>query len=116
MGSFPTIKFFPKGAKGEPLDYDGARTEDAFVAYLNEKCGTHRAAGGLLNEKAGRLAELDALAVKFVEESAVGARQSLLKEAGDLAATLGAGAKHYLRVMEKVVNGSEDYLEKETTR
>ncbi|KAM5543624.1 hypothetical protein V8D89_002875 [Ganoderma adspersum] len=115
VGSFPTIKFFPKGAKGEPLDYDGPRTEDAFVAYLNEKCGTHRAAGGLLNEKAGRLADLDALAVKFVAESAA-ARQSLLKEAGDLAATLGAGAKHYLRVMEKVVNGSEDYLEKETTR
>ena len=61
-------------------------------------------------------AELDALAVKFVEESAAGARQSLLKEAGDLAATLGAGAKHYLRGMEKVVNGSEQYLEKESTR
>nr|VWO94164.1 Thioredoxin 1 (Trx-1) [Ganoderma boninense] len=115
VGSFPTIKFFPKGAKDEPVDYDGARTEEAFVTYLNEKCGTHRAAGGLLNEQAGRLAPLDALAAKFVAESA-DARQSLLKEAGDLAATLGAGAKHYLRVMEKVANGSENYLEKETTR
>ena len=115
MGSFPTIKFFPKGAKGEPLDYDGARTEDAFVAYLNEKCGTHRTVGGLLNDKAGRLEQLDALAAKFYEESAA-ARQALLKEASELASTLGAGAKHYLRVMEKVVNGSEDYLEKESTR
>ena len=42
--------------------------------------------------------------------------QALLKEAGDLAVALGACAKHYLRVMEKVANGSEDYLEKETTR
>ena len=32
-----------------------------------------------------------------------------------LAKELGAGAKHYLRVMEKVVNGSEESL-RETTR
>lgn len=50
VGSFPTIKFFPKGAKDEPLDYDGARTEEAFVTYLNEKCDAHHAGGGLLNE------------------------------------------------------------------
>ena len=43
-------------------------------------------------------------------------RQTLLKEASDLASALGAGAKHYLRVMEKVANGSEEYLEKESTR
>ncbi|RPD60361.1 protein disulfide isomerase [Lentinus tigrinus ALCF2SS1-7] len=115
IGSFPTIKFFPKGQKDSPVDYDGARTEEAFVEFLNEKCGTHRTAGGLLNDMAGRLEQLDALAAKFYEESA-SARQALLKEAGDLASTLGAGAKHYLRVMEKVVNGSEDYLEKESTR
>ncbi|TBU28011.1 protein disulfide isomerase [Dichomitus squalens] len=113
--SYPTIKFFPKGAKDEPIDYEGARTEEAFVEYLNEKCGAHRTVGGLLNDKAGRLEQLDALAAKFYEESA-SARQVLLKEASDLAATLGAGAKHYLRVMEKVVNGSEEYLQKESTR
>ena len=44
------------------------------------------------------------------------ARQAILAEAGELAAGLGAGAKHYLRVMEKVVNGSEEYLEKESAR
>ena len=53
--------------------------------------------------------------MKFYEGTA-DVRQTLLKEATDLAATLGAGAKHYLRVMDKVVNGSEEYLEKESTR
>ncbi|KAI0760753.1 protein disulfide isomerase [Fomes fomentarius] len=115
VGSFPTIKFFPKGQKDSPIDYDGARTEEAFIEFLNEKCGTHRATGGLLDDKAGRLAQLDALAEKFYNESAA-ARQTILKEASDLAATLGAGAKHYLRVMEKVVTGSEEYLEKESKR
>ena len=114
IGSFPTIKFFPKGSS-EPVDYDGARTEDAFIAFLNEKCGTHRSPGGLLDDTAGRLAELDALAQKFVE-GASAARQAVFKEAGALAETIGAGAKHYLRVMEKVVNGSEEYVEKETNR
>ncbi|KAI0687531.1 protein disulfide isomerase [Earliella scabrosa] len=115
IGSFPTIMFFPKGQKDSPIDYDGPRTEEGFIEFLNEKCGTQRAPGGLLNEKAGRLAELDALAEKFFE-SAADARQALLKEAKDLAATLGAGAKHYLRVMEKVASGSEEYIEKESKR
>ena len=114
ISSFPTIKFFPKGS-AEPEEYDGARTEEAFVEFLNEKCGTHRTVGGLLDDKAGRLEQLDALAAKFFEETAA-ARQTLLKEASDLASALGAGAKHYLRVMEKVVNGSEEYLQKESTR
>ncbi|TFK85989.1 protein disulfide isomerase [Polyporus arcularius HHB13444] len=114
IGSFPTIKFFPKG-QTEPVDYDGERTEEAFVEFLNEKCGTHRTVGGLLNDQAGRLEQLDALAAKFFEETAA-VRQELLKEATSLASTLGAGAKHYIRVMEKVVNGSEDYLEKESAR
>ncbi|KAH9887948.1 protein disulfide isomerase [Cubamyces lactineus] len=115
IGSFPTIKFFPKDNKDEPIDYDGARTEEAFVAWLNEKCGTHRTIGGLLDDTVGRLEELDKLAAKFYEESAT-VRQELLKEATELATTLGGAAKHYLRVMEKVVNGSEEYLEKESNR
>ena len=98
-----------------PIDYDGPRTEEGFIEFLNEKCGTHRTVGGLLDDKAGRLEQLDALAAKFFEETAA-ARQTLLKEASDLASALGAGAKHYLRVMEKVVNGSEEYVEKESKR
>ena len=47
---FPTIKFFSKDNK-EPEDYEGARTEDGIVAYLNEKCGTQRAVGGGLNDQ-----------------------------------------------------------------
>lgn len=49
--SFPTIKFFPKG--GEPIDYNGGRGEADFVQFLNEKCGTHRAVGGGLNDQVG---------------------------------------------------------------
>ena len=50
ISSFPTIKFFSKDNK-EPEAYTGGRSEDAFVAYLNEKCGTHRSVGGGLNDQ-----------------------------------------------------------------
>jgi len=49
--SFPTIKFFPKG--GEPIEYKGGRSEADLIKFLNEKCGTHRAVGGGLNDQVG---------------------------------------------------------------
>lgn len=111
--SFPTLKFFPKG--GEPVAYEGPRTEAAFVEFLNEHCGTHRSVGGVLNELAWRLPDFDEIASKFygAEEST---RQTILAEAAALADTVGPAAKQYLRVMEKVVNGTGDYLEKESKR
>jgi len=33
---FPTIKFFPAGAKESPIDYEGERTKEAFVSWINE--------------------------------------------------------------------------------
>lgn len=50
--SYPTIRFFPRG-EGEVKEgilYEGGRSEADFVKFLNEKCGTHRAVGGGLNE------------------------------------------------------------------
>lgn len=52
--SYPTIKFFPKGASKsvsyEPQPYDLGRSEKTFVEFLNEHCGTHRSVGGGLSE------------------------------------------------------------------
>ncbi|OBZ67643.1 Protein disulfide-isomerase tigA [Grifola frondosa] len=115
VGSFPTIMFFSKTSKEEPEDYNGDRTEEAFVAYLNEKCGTHRSVGGLLNDLAGRLPELDTLASQFFLTTGA-ARDTVYKDALAVAGTVGPAAKHYVRVMEKVVNGSEEYLDKESKR
>jgi len=38
---FPTIKFFPKGSV-EPEDYEGGRTADDIVKWVNDKIGTSR--------------------------------------------------------------------------
>jgi len=111
--SFPTIKFFPKG--GEPIDYEGGRQEADFVKFLNEKCGTYRAVGGGLNDQAGRHPKFDALASKFFTATGA-ARDAIYKEASILAAQVGPAAKHYIRVMEKVVKGKEDYFANESKR
>jgi len=34
--SFPTIYLFPAGSKSEPISYEGSRTVDAFVSFLNQ--------------------------------------------------------------------------------
>jgi hypothetical protein len=98
-----------------PEDYEEARTEEAFVEYLNKRCGTHRAAGGLLNEAAGRHPEFDSMASRFVVATA-DVRDTLYKDAQLFARATGEKYKYYLKVMEKVLNGSEGYIEKEAAR
>lgn len=54
---------------------------------------------------------MDELAAKFVT-AAGSARDALVKEA----IAYGEDAKHYARVMQKVLSGSEEYITKETKR
>jgi protein disulfide-isomerase A6 len=129
--SYPTIKFFAKvplfmfeisiwltisqDNKADPVEYDGERTEESFVDYLNKKCGTHRAVGGGLNEKAGRVEKLDELAAQFVM-AARDARDSIYTEALAIAESVGSHAQHYLKIMQKVTNTTDEYFAKESAR
>jgi len=112
VSSYPTVKFFPKGDNKTPVAYDKPRSEVDFTSFLNEHCGTYRALGGGLNDQAGRVASLDALASQFSGAS----RVHLYEEASTLGQSIGDGTKYYLRVMEKLLSGTEDYVVKETKR
>ncbi|EGN99256.1 hypothetical protein SERLA73DRAFT_182165 [Serpula lacrymans var. lacrymans S7.3] len=114
VASYPTIKFFPKGGKAVE-SYEGGRTEQAFVTFLNERCGTQRAIGGGLSDEAGRFPELDSLAQKFLVATS-SARDSIYKEALALSGSVGSTASQYTRVMEKIIDGSEEYITKESKR
>ncbi|CAO3640143.1 unnamed protein product [Mucor hiemalis] len=87
ISGFPTIKFFPAGAS-EPVAYEGGRTEEAFVDFLNEHCGTHRVAGGGLAPIAGRIRKLDEFAIKFIKDAK--AREQVHTEAVAAAKELGS--------------------------
>lgn len=62
---YPTIKFFPAGDSKTPIDYEGGRTAEAFVTFINEKVGTNRKVGGGYGDEAGRIPALDAIATKL---------------------------------------------------
>ncbi|KIY43825.1 disulfide isomerase [Fistulina hepatica ATCC 64428] len=115
VSSYPTIKFFGRGKKDEPEAYVGARTEEGFVKFLNERCDTFRTVGGGLSEEAGRLPDFDTLANKFFI-AATDAKGIILQEAMSLAETVGVAAKPYVHVMEKMLNSTDDYLAKEASR
>lgn len=110
--SYPTIKFFPKGTS-TPVDYDGGRSEQDFVTYLNEKAGTHRVVGGGLDAKAGTIDILDTIVGKLTTG---GSLATISREATKAAKGLqGKYAQYYIKVFEKL-GKSQDYVEKELAR
>lgn len=112
---FPTIKFFPKGS-AEPSPYAGARTEDAFVDFINQKTGVNRMVGGRLNTKAGTIETLDSILAKYITPNGLSdvekATAELTKGAKDISDTM---KDYYLRALAKIT-GNPEYAMKEQTR
>lgn len=112
---FPTIKFFPKGST-EPSPYDGARSEQAFVDFINKKTGVHRTVGGRLSSQAGTIEVLDEILAKYITAggiSDVGAASTEIKKAAaDLTATT---KEYYLKALAKLT-GNPEYAMKEQSR
>ncbi|KAL4785581.1 thioredoxin-like protein [Aspergillus varians] len=109
---YPTIKFFAKGST-EGVVYQGARSEEAFVEFLNTKAGTHRAPGGGLDDKAGTVAVLDELVAKYTSSQDFGALVSEVKKAAK--GVEGKYAEYYVKVAEKLSKNA-DYATKEASR
>ncbi|KIM24452.1 hypothetical protein M408DRAFT_331804 [Serendipita vermifera MAFF 305830] len=145
--SYPTLKFFPRSDSTyastplatdkvaqevytkymkHPIEYDQARTEEAFVKYLNDHCGTNRAVGGGLNDVAGRLGETwDSWAAEimgFAGSVQADAKERMVEVANLMKAGVAEvkkdeewAAKWYARVAEKVAHTPE-WIEKESKR
>jgi protein disulfide-isomerase A6 len=109
---FPTIKFFPKGST-EAEAYSGPRSEEAFVKFVNEKAGTHRAVGGGLDSLAGTIAALDEIVTKNVAAKKF---DELVTEVKKAAKGLpDKYADYYVKAAEKL-SKNEGYAVKELTR
>lgn len=39
---YPTLKFYPKGSKGSPIDYDGGRETEDIKNWLKEKSASYK--------------------------------------------------------------------------
>ncbi|KAJ5279466.1 Protein disulfide-isomerase tigA [Penicillium angulare] len=109
---YPTIKFFPAGST-EPEAYSGARSEEAFVEFVNTKAGTHRSVGGALDTKAGTIATLDKLVGEYVPTAKFDKLAAELKKA-----TKGLQdkyAEYYVKVATKL-SENQEYASKELAR
>lgn len=124
VSSYPTIMFFPKEDKSTPVPYNGGRSEDDFIKFLNEKCQTFRNPGGLLSDLAGRMPTLDGFASRWYTSPA-DQRSSIYDEFMEYVGTMRSSPKsnakknevadYYIRVLDKA-NQSAGYIEKETKR
>lgn len=109
---YPTIKFFPKGST-EPEAYAGARSEEAFVKFVNEKAGTHRAVGGGLDSTAGTIAALDEIVAENVAAQKYDKLVADVKKAAQ--GLQDKYAEYYVKAAEKL-SKNEGYAAKEITR
>ena len=114
--SYPTIKWFPAGSK-EPNDYTGGRTEDSILAWVNEKAGTHRVAGGGLDATAGTIAALDTIVKRLTGGDAIAdVAAEVSKQAADIKdAVQTKYAEYYVRVFDKL-SKNDNYVAKELAR
>lgn len=106
---YPTIKFFPKGSTEGEI-YSGARSEEAFVEFVNKKAGTNRAVGGSLNEVAGTVPSLDDIIAKSPSASKLAAE--VKKAAKGLQDKY---AQYYVKVADKI-SQNQEYVGKEFAR
>eukprot|EP00111_Clytia_hemisphaerica_P019306 TCONS_00056988-protein len=118
VSGFPTIKFFSKTNKdGE--EYSSGRSEQNFIDFLNEKCGTNRVSGGGIDDKAGRIDAFDTAAETFMKNP--DERESLIAQLADTAAgesdpDYKKSGEYYVKVMKKIQEKGNEYVTKELAR
>jgi len=118
ISGFPTIKFFPKANKdGE--EYSGGRSEQNFIDFLNEKCGTNRVSGGGVDDKAGRIDAFDTAAETFMKKP--DERDNLIADVTKTSESESnpeykKAGEYYIKVMKKIQEKGVEYLTKEIAR
>lgn len=110
--SYPTIKFFPKGSTS-PEPYEGSRTEEALLDFMNGKAGTYRVAGGKLNELGGTIPSLDSIVSRVTGGETIASLSEELK--GAASGLKDKYAEYYVKVADKF-GKNQGYVEKELAR
>lgn len=114
VSSYPTIKWFKAGST-EPSKYEGARTEQAFIDFINKEVGTYRALGGGLTAAGGTISAVDDVIQKILAGGATIADKTDEIVAAAKEVTGQKYAEYYEKVAGKT-KANEGYLEKELNR
>jgi protein disulfide-isomerase A6 len=112
---YPTLIWFSQDNTHER--YEGERSLDALVNFVNEKSGTSRLPSGLLAPTVGRIPELDAIASQFLGSDE---QDQLRKQAETVAKSLvnpnQLDVRVYLKTFERVEITGAKYLDIEKAR
>ncbi|KAK8805187.1 hypothetical protein WA538_001649 [Blastocystis sp. DL] len=109
---FPTLKIF---VKGQPKDYQGDRSLEDMVEFVNDNAGTARRADGTVDTAYGRLPEVDKVLAQMKElneENVAKVKEALAKIPDEMA----ANRKVYESVMKKISEKGASYLDSEKAR
>lgn len=109
---FPTILYFPQGAKSEPEVYSGGRDLPSLVRFVNEKTGLQRETDGQLSASAGLIKNFDVSGLVSSQEKIKRAKEMLLS----LETLTTPDAAYYKKLLNKILSEQEDFISKEATR
>ena len=112
VNSYPTIKYFPKGSTN-PEPYEGGRTEQDILSFMNEKAGVHRTIGGKLDEIAGTIPSLDTIVGRLAGGESIASLSQQIAIAAK--ASKDKYAEYYIKVSDKLSKNA-GYTEKELAR
>ncbi|RNF20120.1 putative protein disulfide isomerase [Trypanosoma cruzi] len=118
VDGYPTLAFFQKKSKSEPQYYNGGRSLEELVDYVNEHTGKNRLPSGDLSEKVGVNDELSkVLRDMMLKEKSVDEKKQYLEKVKKAAADLtGVEAVQYPRIAEKILQLGAEYVEMELGR
>jgi len=108
--SYPTILYYPKGSS-DAVPYQGGRSENDLLKFINEKAGTHRLAGGGLDALAGTIPSLDEMLATLREGG-----QSAMEGFESAAAAVKEKYGEYYGKVAKKSGADKGYVEKELRR
>lgn len=109
---FPTLKIF---VNGEPKDYNGDRSLEDMVEFVNNAAGTARRADGTVDTAYGRIPEIDALLAEIKnlnEENMAKVKEALAKVPEEME----ANKKVYENLMKKITEKGVAYIDTEKAR
>lgn len=102
-------------ATNKVIEYDGNRTTEDMLKFLNEKCNAFRSMNGSIDKYAGRIKSFDDLAKQFMKSDQETRKQLIKIAKMQLVLQNTIYSKYYIKVMEKSLD-DEEYPQREQKR
>lgn len=107
LKSFPDLRLYCKDEE-DPIQYNGRKTADDLIDFINDYCGTQRGLNGRLNSDAGVIEEV----AQIVEDYLTKGKKPMY--ISDMEAV--EGTQYYVWVMREILEKGESFVIQEKDR